>query len=101
MDLLFVFEGWTIQEPWVIMLVLSHNCKRLKQVPFDETNGDGPADVGETYGKCRLRGDGAKRLSVVAGPVVMGSSLQSRLCPRRFDDQCRSTSPRVSREQTP
>jgi Pyruvate/2-oxoacid:ferredoxin oxidoreductase delta subunit len=50
MDPLYVFEGYTINEPWVVMLALSHNYERLKQVPSDETNGVGLADVGETYG---------------------------------------------------
>ncbi len=49
MDPLYVFEGYTIDEPWVIMLALAHNYERLKQVPSDETNGAGIADVGETY----------------------------------------------------
>jgi ferredoxin len=50
MDPLYVFEGYTIDEPWVIMLALAHNYERLKEVPSDETNGLGVADVGETYG---------------------------------------------------
>jgi hypothetical protein len=50
MDPLYVFEGYRIDEPWVIMLALAHNYERLKQVPSDETNGVGLADVGETYG---------------------------------------------------
>jgi Pyruvate/2-oxoacid:ferredoxin oxidoreductase delta subunit len=49
MNPLYVFEGYTIDEPWVIMLALAHNYERLKQVPSDETNGEGLADVGETY----------------------------------------------------
>jgi epoxyqueuosine reductase len=49
MDPLYVFEGYTIDEPWVIVLALAHNYERLKQVPSDETNGVGLADVGETY----------------------------------------------------
>jgi Pyruvate/2-oxoacid:ferredoxin oxidoreductase delta subunit len=51
MDPLYVFEGYTIDEPWVVMLALSHNYERLKQVPSDETNGVGLADVGETYAR--------------------------------------------------
>jgi len=50
MDPLYVFEGYRINEPWVIMLALAHNYDRLKEVPSDETNGVGLADVGETYG---------------------------------------------------
>jgi epoxyqueuosine reductase len=37
MDPLYVFEGYTIDEPWVIVLALAHNYERLKQVPSDET----------------------------------------------------------------
>ena len=50
MDPLYVFEGYTIDEPSVIMLALAHNYERLKEVPSDETNDLGVADVGETYG---------------------------------------------------
>jgi Pyruvate/2-oxoacid:ferredoxin oxidoreductase delta subunit len=49
MDPLYVFEGYTIEEPWVIMLGLAHKYERLKQVPSDETNGVGLADVGDRY----------------------------------------------------
>jgi|HubBroStandDraft_6_1064221.scaffolds.fasta_scaffold69143_2 hypothetical protein len=44
MDPLYVFEGYTIDEPWVIVLALAHNYERLKQVPSDETNGVGVTD---------------------------------------------------------
>jgi len=33
MDPMYVFEGYTIEEPWVIMLALAHNYERLRQVP--------------------------------------------------------------------
>ena len=36
MDPLYVFEGYTIEEPWVIVLALAHNYERLRQVPSDE-----------------------------------------------------------------
>ena len=49
MDPLYVFEGYQIDEPWVVMLALAHNYDRLKQVPSDETNGEGICDVGERY----------------------------------------------------
>jgi epoxyqueuosine reductase len=49
MDPLYVFEGYRINEPWVIMLALKHDYERLKQVPSDETNGEGIADVGDRY----------------------------------------------------
>src|SRR5271168_3507154 len=47
MDPLYVFEGYTIEEPWVIVLALAHNYERLKQVPSDETNGVGVTDIGD------------------------------------------------------
>ncbi len=46
MDPLYVFEGYTIDHPWVIVLALAHNYERLKQVPSDETNGVGVTDIG-------------------------------------------------------
>jgi len=51
MDPLYVFEGYTIDEPWVIVLALAHNYERLKEVPSDETNGVGVTDVGEQYAR--------------------------------------------------
>jgi epoxyqueuosine reductase len=51
MDPLYVFEGYKIDEPWVIMLALAHDYERLKQVPSDETNGVGLADVGDCYSR--------------------------------------------------
>lgn len=51
MDPLYVFEGYTIDEPWVIILVLAHNYERLKQVPSDETNGVGVTEIGEQYAR--------------------------------------------------
>ena len=51
MDPLYVFEGFTIEEPTVIVLALAHNYERLKQVPSDETNGEGIADVGDQYAR--------------------------------------------------
>jgi epoxyqueuosine reductase QueG len=49
MDPLYVFEGYTINEPWVVVLALAHNYERLKEVPSDETNGIGVVDVGDRY----------------------------------------------------
>lgn len=49
MDPLYVFEGYEIDEPWVIILAVAHNYERLKQVPSDETNGVGVTDVGDQY----------------------------------------------------
>ena len=51
MNPLYVFEGYTINEPWVIILALAHNYEQLKQVPSDETNGAGVTDVGEQYAR--------------------------------------------------
>ncbi|NYF90218.1 reductive dehalogenase domain-containing protein [Tunturiibacter empetritectus] len=51
MDPLYVFEGYTIEEPWVIVLALAHNYERLRQVPSDETNGIGVSDVGDQYAR--------------------------------------------------
>jgi epoxyqueuosine reductase len=51
MDPLYVFEGYTIEEPTVIMLAVGHNYERLKQVPSDETNGEGICDVGDQYAR--------------------------------------------------
>jgi epoxyqueuosine reductase QueG len=51
MDPLYVFEGYAIEEPTVILLALAHNYDRLKQVPSDETNGVGLADVGDQYAR--------------------------------------------------
>ena len=51
MDPLYVFEGYTIEEPWVIVLALAHNYERLRQVPSDETNGVGVSDVGDQYAR--------------------------------------------------
>lgn len=51
MDPLYVFEGYQIEEPWVIVLALAHNYERLKQVPSDETNGTGVTDVGDQYAR--------------------------------------------------
>jgi epoxyqueuosine reductase len=51
MDPLYVFEGYTIDEPWVIVLALAHNYDRLKEVPSDETNGIGVVDVGDQYAR--------------------------------------------------
>jgi epoxyqueuosine reductase len=49
MDPLYVFQGYQIDEPWVVILAAAHIYDRLKQVPSDETNGEGLADVGDRY----------------------------------------------------
>ena len=49
MNPLYVFEGYTIDEPWVIVLAIAHNYEQLKEAPSDETNGIGVTDVGDQY----------------------------------------------------
>lgn len=51
MDPLYVFEGYAIEEPTIIMLAVGHNYERLQQVPSDDTNGEGIADVGDQYAR--------------------------------------------------
>jgi ferredoxin len=51
MDPLYVFEGYKIDEPWVIVLALAPNYERLKEVPSDETNGIGVTEIGEQYAR--------------------------------------------------
>lgn len=51
MNPLYVFEGYTVDEPWVIVLVLAHNYERLSQVPSDETNGVGVTEIGDQYAR--------------------------------------------------
>lgn len=51
MDPLYVFEGYMIEEPWIIVLALAHNYERLKEVPSDETNGIGVTDIGDQYAR--------------------------------------------------
>jgi ferredoxin len=47
----YVFEGYTIDHPRVIILALAHNYERLNEVPSDETNGVGVCDVGDQYAR--------------------------------------------------
>ena len=51
MSPLYIFEGYSIEEPWVIVLALAHNYERLRQVPSDETNGIGVTDIGDQYAR--------------------------------------------------
>jgi epoxyqueuosine reductase len=51
MDPTYVFEGYSIEEPWVIVLALAHNYERLKEAPSDETNGVSVCDVGDQYAR--------------------------------------------------
>jgi epoxyqueuosine reductase len=49
MDPLYVFEGYTVDEPWIIVLALAPDYERLKEVPSDETNGVGVCEIGTQY----------------------------------------------------
>ncbi len=51
MSEMYVFEGYAIDHPWVIVLALAHNYERLREVPSDETNGVGVCDVGDQYAR--------------------------------------------------
>jgi epoxyqueuosine reductase len=51
MDPVYVFGGYTINEPWVVVIALAHDYERLKEVPSDETNGVGVCDVGDQYAR--------------------------------------------------
>ena len=47
----YIFEGYSIPHPNVIVLALAHNYDRLREVPSDETNGIGVCDVGDQYAR--------------------------------------------------
>lgn len=51
MNPLYIFEGYGIGDPWVIVLALAHNYDRLREVPSDETNGIGVTDIGNQYAR--------------------------------------------------
>lgn len=51
MDPMYVFEGYSIKHPRVIILALAHDYERLREVPSDETNGVGVCDVGDQYAR--------------------------------------------------
>lgn len=51
MDPLYVFEGYQIGEPRVIVLAFAHNYERLIQAPSDETNGAAVCDIGDQYAR--------------------------------------------------
>jgi ferredoxin len=51
MDPLYVFEGYELGDPYVIILGLAHNYEKLKQVPSNEANGEGVCDIGDQYAK--------------------------------------------------
>ena len=51
MDPTYVFEGYSIEHPHVVILALAHNYERLREVPSDETNGVGVCDVGDQYAR--------------------------------------------------
>jgi epoxyqueuosine reductase QueG len=47
----YIFEGYTIEHAWVVILALAHNYERLREAPSDETNGLGVCDVGDQYAR--------------------------------------------------
>jgi epoxyqueuosine reductase len=51
MDPLYIFEGYSIDHPQVIVIALAHNYERLREVPSDESNGVGVCDVGDQYAR--------------------------------------------------
>jgi len=51
LDPTYVFKGYKIEHPWVIVLALAHNYDRLREVPSDETNGTGVCDIGDQYAR--------------------------------------------------
>lgn len=51
MEPTYIFEGYTIEHPRVVILALAHNYERLREVPSDETNGVGVCDVGDQYAR--------------------------------------------------
>lgn len=51
MEPAYVFEGYSIEHPYVVILALGHNYERLREVPSDETNGVGVCDVGDQYAR--------------------------------------------------
>jgi ferredoxin len=51
MDPLYVFNGYSIDDPWVIILALAPDYERLKELPSDETNGIGVTEIGEQYAR--------------------------------------------------
>lgn len=51
MNPLYVFEGYNVGEPWIVILALAHDYERLKEVPSDATNGIGVCDVGDQYAR--------------------------------------------------
>jgi ferredoxin len=51
LDPLWVFQGYEIADPWVIVLAIAHNYDQLKQVPSNEQNGAGVTDIGQQYAR--------------------------------------------------
>lgn len=47
----YIFESYSIDHPYVVILALAHNYERLREVPSDETNGVGVCDVGDQYSR--------------------------------------------------
>ena len=92
MDPLYVFEGYTITHPWVIVLALAHNYERLREVPSDENNGVGVCDVGDQY--ARGTRSSYALANWIRSPGVQCRSLsraERRRAPAHSSGDCRRT----------
>ncbi len=74
MDPLWVVDGFEIAEPWVVILGFAHDYEKLRQVPSDETNGEGVTDVGRQYAR-------GTRASYALANWIRGRGHQARAFP--------------------
>lgn len=51
MNPLWVFEGYRIDDPWVIVLGFEQRYEDIVQLPSDETNGVGVTEIGRQYAR--------------------------------------------------
>ncbi len=51
LDPIWVFEGYELHHPWVVVLGFSHDYEQLKRVPSSETDGAGVTDIGRQYAR--------------------------------------------------
>jgi len=51
MNPLWVYEGYEINDPWVIILGFAHRYDDIVQLPSNENNGIGVTDVGRQYAR--------------------------------------------------
>jgi epoxyqueuosine reductase len=47
----YVFQGYEIREPWVVMLGFGHDYDQLAQVPGTADNSNGPMEIGRQYAR--------------------------------------------------